>query len=784
LPDAWKETRMILIAKKESICSPALTRPISLIDSFLKIGERLFLNRFRDVLLRRGLLPDNQSGFRDGFRLQTRLLLFLEDVYSLMSNSAPVCTIFIDFRSDFDQLWHSGCIGKLFRLGIPRSYILWIDAWLRCRRCYIEIKGHKSRYFNIEKGGPQGSVLTPTLFISYHCDMGQLLSSCTSHFFADDVAAILAGQMGVRFTDQCLDLEKRVKSFLDRLEFYSCLSDQPLNRSKTDALFSAHAIGYIISSKLDWGKLIKDVECKVRKRISLIRSFKLFGCSSPSVRKVLFYSHVLPLFTWIYPVYPLLTRKQQESMCSNAFQLLPNIINLSQLDSVYIYQENREKYISLFDDFNKIIGIYDNYDELIKSIKENIKRVKKQMEMFSYFDQNQYSLRDLSVKSAEFLWFQLLKNVLLSLSHDDEAKNEMLNACRQYYRGNHRMNVRRSKNGSEKYIYVYRGTTITKEIAETLKLNHGKLIATNCFWSTSRRRSYALSFAHKPHNRFDMIPVLFEIECDLQDSNNPDIFADISTISCFPIEEEVLFDVGAVFETEMIKEEEIENMNILGLAIKTTGEGMEIARKYIELNQREMEFESPKIMLCNLLKRMNKSDESLKFLQQFLKNPGNENIAHIYNLIGLIFRDEKKYEAALEYFEKAFNLYFYSDSSQQKYAAFVLHNRGTVYAKMKQLNKAWSSQWRGLQILDSMGYVDSHWRALFYRSIGRICLYRNKFDKAMKFYITTIYFYQHQYNEALLYHLQALEIRQKYLVPNNHEIGWSLHVGKTYYKIS
>ncbi|CAF1113735.1 unnamed protein product [Adineta steineri] len=183
----------------------------------------------------------------------------------------------------------------------------------------------------------------------------------------------------------------------------------------------------------------------------------------------------------------------------------------------------------------------------------------------------------------------------------------------------------------------------------------------------------------------------------------------------------------------MIKEEEIENMNILVLAIKTTGEGMEIARKYIELNQSEMEFESSKIMLCNLLKRMDKSDESLKFLKQFLKNRGNENIAHIYHRIGLILRDKKEYEAALEYFEKAFNLCFYSDSSQQKYAAFVLHNQGTVYAKIKQLNKAWSLQWRGLQILDSIGYVDSHWRALFYRSIGRICLYRNKFDKAMKF---------------------------------------------------
>ena len=183
LPKAWKDTRMILLAKKESICLPSLTRPISLIHSFLKVSERLFLSRFRDVLYRRGLLPDNQSGFREGFRLQTRLLLFLEDIYSLMANSAPVCTIFIDFRSAFDQLWHEGCLSKLKRLGIPPSYLRWIEAWLLNRRCFIEINYNKSRWFSIEKGGPQGSVLTPTLFISYHCDMGQFLSECTSHFF-------------------------------------------------------------------------------------------------------------------------------------------------------------------------------------------------------------------------------------------------------------------------------------------------------------------------------------------------------------------------------------------------------------------------------------------------------------------------------------------------------------------------------------------------------------------------------------------------------------------------
>ncbi|CAF1573779.1 unnamed protein product [Rotaria magnacalcarata] len=239
LPTGWKDTRMILLAKKDSICSPSLTRPISLLDSFQKIGEKLFLTRFRDLLARRGLLPDSQSGFREHFRLQTRLLLFLEDIYSLMSNSAPICTVFVDFRAAFDQLWFLGCIGKLRNLGIPPSYLNWIQAWLVNRRCYIEFNGCSSD----ATGGPQGSVLTTTSFITYNCDMNSSLSCCIPHFFADDLAGILAGQLGIKYSSQCLDLEKRIETFLDCLEYYSCLTDQPINLNRTETMFSARAIG-------------------------------------------------------------------------------------------------------------------------------------------------------------------------------------------------------------------------------------------------------------------------------------------------------------------------------------------------------------------------------------------------------------------------------------------------------------------------------------------------------------------------------------------------------------
>ena len=80
------------------------TRPISLLDSFLKVQERLFLNRFLQMLKNRDILPDNQSGFRANHRLQTRVLLLIEQILSYMSNSAPIATVSVDFKTAFDQL--------------------------------------------------------------------------------------------------------------------------------------------------------------------------------------------------------------------------------------------------------------------------------------------------------------------------------------------------------------------------------------------------------------------------------------------------------------------------------------------------------------------------------------------------------------------------------------------------------------------------------------------------------------------------------------------------------
>ena len=53
----------------------------------------------------------------------------------------------------------------------------------------------------------------------------------------------MSGQVGLKYTPQCIDVEKILKAFIEKLEYYTLLTAQSINYTKTEEIWSAQAIG-------------------------------------------------------------------------------------------------------------------------------------------------------------------------------------------------------------------------------------------------------------------------------------------------------------------------------------------------------------------------------------------------------------------------------------------------------------------------------------------------------------------------------------------------------------
>jgi hypothetical protein len=68
------------------------------------------------------------------------------------------------------------------------------------------------------------------------------------------------------------------------------------------------------------------------------------------------------------------------------------------------------------------------------SIEEHIDWIDQQFHTCRFCDQDEYAHKDLSAQVSDLLWIRLCHDVLLHLPRDQQAKNQMIDTCRYYYR--------------------------------------------------------------------------------------------------------------------------------------------------------------------------------------------------------------------------------------------------------------------------------------------------------------------------------------------------------------
>lgn len=194
-PQSWKEATVIGIPKPGKPKSePTSYRPISLLNVFGKIYERLLYARLRDFADSHRLIPDEQFGFRAKHSCVHQVHRIVEHIGAGFQNNLMTGALFFDVAKAFDKVWHNGLLYKLYTLGVPDRLVRIIRDYLSNRSFRYRIDGALSSPHPIKAGVPQGSVLAPLLFSLYTSDIPTMKGKTKLALFADDTALYRTGR--------------------------------------------------------------------------------------------------------------------------------------------------------------------------------------------------------------------------------------------------------------------------------------------------------------------------------------------------------------------------------------------------------------------------------------------------------------------------------------------------------------------------------------------------------------------------------------------------------------
>ena len=235
-PTYWKTALAILLNKPDKAkTDPNNYRAISLINTLSKIIEQIITTELYDWTNDNNILPDSQSGFRHNRSTNDKLYITTQTISQAMNRKHFASSIFLDVEKAFDKVWLNGLIYKLIRLQYPTILIRYINSYLTDRYIYFKIKNCTSPSIKLNSGVPQGSALSPILFIIYTSDIPipQPYLRIIRTQFADDLQDITEGRD--------LDiLQNHQQTALNKLTEYNNNNRIKINAGKTKQIIYSH----------------------------------------------------------------------------------------------------------------------------------------------------------------------------------------------------------------------------------------------------------------------------------------------------------------------------------------------------------------------------------------------------------------------------------------------------------------------------------------------------------------------------------------------------------------
>ena len=166
-------------------------RPITLLEIPAKILEKTVNERFYTFLEDNNLLHKNQFGFRKKYGTEVAITKIYETI-ALNQRYGGQCNIVCrDVAKAFDKVWHAGLKYKILQLQLPDIAEKMLCSFLDQRTAQIRLNNFLSDKIPLASGVPQGSILSPTMYVFYTSDLPLPGAGGTDVLFADDITQVV-----------------------------------------------------------------------------------------------------------------------------------------------------------------------------------------------------------------------------------------------------------------------------------------------------------------------------------------------------------------------------------------------------------------------------------------------------------------------------------------------------------------------------------------------------------------------------------------------------------------
>jgi len=182
IPSDWKKAIVVPVYKGGERSTDMNYRPITLTSVVCKQLEHVIARYLRQVWDKNDWLYEGQHGFRPVYSCESQVNTVCQDIVDSLDEDVGRDAIIIDISKAIDLVPHDRLLTKLSASGVDKRVVVWVQEFLVDSTQRVRVGGQISKEVKVTSGVPQGSVLSPLLFLVYVTDIWRNIASNIRRF--------------------------------------------------------------------------------------------------------------------------------------------------------------------------------------------------------------------------------------------------------------------------------------------------------------------------------------------------------------------------------------------------------------------------------------------------------------------------------------------------------------------------------------------------------------------------------------------------------------------------